>query len=345
MTYDNTDADSDGVIEADIDNDSVNTGQTVTGSLSADVSAASKPLDARKANVSLDDIFQTYTAIGDPYQDGNANEYPTIIHAASAFDNPLSDWYIYTSPYSTTEVKLFHTDDPESLPWTSYGTVLTAESGSSQADSPNVVYVPEANEVRMYYHEVGPGTTGVGSQHTLLATSPESEDGTSWTKQNGTFALPGLDGQRNGKWDDNERTYASVVRDGSGFKAVYMGRDLEANERGIGMAWSPDGKDWTTMRRPIAWGNLQPNWDPQTSLDIGGPSIFRLGGEIVITWNTDADHRALTWESAKTAKGPEDTVVLPDKMNMLSGDVASNGTEAYVVTKQEIATLDWGDYL
>ena len=69
-----------------------------------------------------------------------------------------------------------------------------------------------------------------------------SDDGIAWTAADNASLGPS---SREGRFDEIEGTYGSVVLDGDTLKMWYAGRGNSAT--GIGLAWSVDGIVWTKV--------------------------------------------------------------------------------------------------
>ncbi len=307
-------------------------------------------LSSRRTKLSLSELGDTWTEVGEYNSTDTDVRYPSIIHAESVFDSPLGKWYIYTAPYNTDYIDLYYSDNIEGS-FTKYGShVLTAETDSSQADSPHVVYVPKVGELWMYYHETG-GGAGTGNQYTMLATSADTGDGTSWTKYGDP--TPVLDGRLDGRWDDNERTYFTVQRVGNMFIGTYQGRDESGSERGIGIAWSPDGKNWQTSKIPVGLGNILSTYNPQSS-NLHAPTLLNIGGKLVIGYvdSSDSDYKFKIFSLNQinnyvTEQDSIDffTVTTSATIAPTSASSIDYNQKTYIPYNNRIGYLDWEEYL
>jgi hypothetical protein len=91
-----------------------------------------------------------------------------------------------------------------------------------------------------------------------------------------------------------------VIRSGGCFIGVYQGRDRSNNIKGIGLAHSWDGENWTTTQQPPAFDNTQwNNYDPQGAQGAS-PGLSQIGGHISIHYGDSeaTESRALPYQYA-----------------------------------------------
>lgn len=322
-----------------LQNGAVDTPATV-----ADARLPSPQLGSRKTTVSLSEIGNTWTERKQILPDGY--KYPTVLHATSVLDNPIDTWYVYSAPYDTDYIDLLSAPAIEG-PYTNQGTVITAEPNATQADAPHVLYDPLAGELKLWYHENG--DAGTGQAYTLLATSSDRGDGTSWTKYGNP--TPVLDGAKTGRWDGDERSYMTCQRVGNRFIGIYQGRDVPANERGIGICWSADGINWETSAYPFGWNQIIKNYNPQKRDNLRAPTLLRLNGELVVLYNdysgTNENVNAFSFNQRADNVSPDSRatlMTLPDGYGAVMGDSITVGTRQYLLYDDRIGYFDWGKY-
>lgn len=316
--------------------------QTSGSSPAFDAVQRTSSLEARRSQLSISEIGNTFTDLGQII--GDNYNYPTAIHAGRVFDNPLGEWYVFSSPYQSNSVDLFYADNIEG-PYQKHGPVLSAPSDSDHADAPHVLYVPERDEVQLHYHQ-GLGSQGNAWQYQMLATASPSSDGTNWTKQGGPSST--LDGRprTHDRWDEGERTYLTIQRSGMKYWGTYNGRDSTGNERGIGVCWSKDGRKWETLDHPVGWGNVIPDYDPRQSEAFLAPSLLNLAGELVITYSdrNSSGTYAFTLNQAQDDVTAEDRTKFLDT-ELIAGDSITVGDRTYIFHKNRLGYLDWSEYL
>lgn len=305
----------------------------------------------RRTTLPIPEIGDTWTEV-DGAIIASDYRYPTIVHAGRWFDNPLGEWYIYAGIYDTPEIDLFYADEITG-PYTQHGTVISAEPSENNNDSPHAVVDERSGELKVYYHGEA-GDFATGAQYSLLATTPLTGDGTTFSKYTGDNSAPTpiLDGEMDGRWDERVRTYLSVQKLNGLFVGVYQGQDDQGNDTGFGIAWSHDGIEWETARRPIGWsGQLGAN-NPQRRL-FGAPSLIRFGDELVVLYNEYRQGRnaqltyAIGWDQLTgDLLHSEVTELLEVSTGMVEqSDTVSVPSEdrTYLVWDEYIGYFDWGD--
>lgn len=327
----------------------------LTENLTSEVRRKPSSLQSRKNTLSLPDLADTYTDLG-PFSNVSGAQYPTVVKASAFLDEPIDTYYMYAAPYGTPYVSLYTASHPEG-PWTEQGEVLRAEpDGWGQADSPHAMYVPEHDELWLYYHEAGgsagygPGPTG---QYTMLARTSASGDGTSFTKYGDP--TPVLAGRKRGRWDDYTRTYFTCRRVGSKWFGVYQGLDHGFNERGIGVAYSQDGIDWRTQQNPIGWGTIIQDYDPNEA-NLVAPTLVQLGQQLFVLYSDrTADDPSTVWafgfnqrENYVTAEDATPLFTVDpttDWRKLACGDTLNVGSKTYFFYQNGVGYVDWGEYL
>jgi hypothetical protein len=114
------------------------------------------------------------------------------------------------------------------------------------------------------FHMWYAGSNGDG-QNIGYVTSP---DGSVWTKHQGN---PVMEHGPPGSWDDTWLGMDSVIQDGDGFKAWFMGSQGWDGVTSIGYATSPDGIEWTRHPdNPV----LEPDTSPGSwEADLFNPTV------------------------------------------------------------------------
>lgn len=107
---------------------------------------------------------------------------------------------------------------------------------------------------------------------------------TEWTRN---FQKPILSISRPGSWDDDIASFASVIKDSSGFKMYYSGRRGNFVGAQIGLATSRDGLKWTKYAdNPVLTLGVRGAWDDKM---IWCPMV----------WREDIYHMIYTGRSSK----------------------------------------------
>lgn len=285
-----------------------------------------------------------------------AASIPSIIHASEVFSNPLGEWYIYAMMYSVDHRNhLFYADDITG-PYTDAGVVLEPyDTAGDQAEGPSVHYVPEKNEVWMYYHEALGGSydstvtpSYSTTQQTYLATTPTTGDGSTFTRypNNTNPPKPILEPKQNGRWDDNNNTYATMRRIGGQWYCLYRATDREANSVPFGYATSGNGINWRRAKYPPAGGHLHDNWTPNRKERLArlGPTLVELNGTLVVLWVQDgtAETRGMTWNQLPYAEPDSWSTFAPHDLG--EGDSIDYGPYTYIVADHYLYRIDWRDY-
>lgn len=201
---------------------------------------------------------------------GNQAAYPSVLHAGKFLDDPLDEWYLYWAGHDGGGIRL-HTAPALTGPWTPYrwNPVFDAADmgGGDHVSSPCAVWNPDGEVLHMYYHRAHSEPEAF-VQDTEVATST---DGLSFDSVD-----TALYSQLDGSWDEQERSYFEVFRDGGNWFGVYQGRDRANNNTGLGWAWSSDGIDWETLRSPL----FSEAYDGDEYVFPSSPSITEFGGDI-----------------------------------------------------------------
>lgn len=224
-----------------------------------------------------------WTKLDSPVVTGTSDTYeqaafPSLFHAGRHLDDPIGEWYLYWSGHDGGGVRLHYADDLLGE-WTRYGDNplfdVSDVGGGDHVASPSAVWDPSNGRLNLYYHRGYPEarTHPRFRQETELATST---GGTSFTKRTSVLRCP-----YDGSWDEQERSYLRVKRNGGTYVGVYQGRDDENNNPGVGYAWSRDGESWETLAHPLWYNRHIRDYDPRT-FQQGSPVLVAFGGSAYV---------------------------------------------------------------
>jgi hypothetical protein len=84
--------------------------------------------------------------------DGNDLIFPSAIKASDHFDEPLANWYLYTSPHRGANIRLY-TADALTGPWKLHGEVVGKEVGrADHVSSPHAIWNETEQCLFLYVH-------------------------------------------------------------------------------------------------------------------------------------------------------------------------------------------------
>lgn len=205
--------------------------------------------------------------------------FPSIIHAADHFSNPLGAYYLYYAPHDAPGgINLAYANSPTG-PWTEYannpviGRVWSPHYNVSHVSSPHAIWNTDENKLFLYFH--GENST------TRLATSTDgvnfSYDGVMVTTAN--FS------------NISEASYARVFEytiptKQNRYIMMLMGNN--AGTRRIYLAWSNDGRSWTTQTTPL----ISPN--SAEGGNLSSPWFFPWGGEYYVLYHASSGNVHIT---------------------------------------------------
>jgi hypothetical protein len=228
---------------------------------------AAPPASSEPSTEPLFPIFEPQGAVVDRALSPTGEfDFPTVLHAAATFDDPLDTYYLYTAPHNQPGgIWLFTADHPAG-PWTAYENNPVIEAdwqpyfSVSHVSSPHAFWHPDEEELFLYFH----GENSV----TRYATS---EDGIRFSYGGEAITASELPGEV------RETSYARVVQyeipgRGNRYIMTFMdavpGDGLGGRERRIRLAISQDARQWTVQDEPL----ITP--DPAEGTSISGATYF-----------------------------------------------------------------------
>ena len=216
--------------------------------------------------------------------------FSTVICTDGIIASPINKFYMYWAGHDGGGIWLSTAPHPLG-PWTTHGQVITDRSmydSQSEYDnqpgphisSPEVIFMPELNILRMYFHRA------FGGQFTEYC---HSANGLTWTKQPGRITTYSLDGS----WNENETSYLRVVRLNEVYYATYQGRDRRANVKGLGFGISNDGITFKWSDMPLFY-NTQFKDEYTPHADLGGaPCLVNLKGQLWVFFGDGVTNRTI----------------------------------------------------
>jgi hypothetical protein len=177
----------------------------------------------------------------------NTIYWPWIVYVRDALgEAALDDYYMfYSTDHETTHalsgIWLATAPTPEG-PWTGRGRTYIDNVTGNQTETPTVIWNEQENLFFMYYQQSNVSGS-VGSQVTLLATSPTALPG-SWTRVG--VVIDVVAGTTPG---DGHVGYARVFRIGRTWYAWHL---LGGAGRASGISRSSNGRVWITETRPLS---------------------------------------------------------------------------------------------
>lgn len=211
---------------------------------------AVSPASSEPSTEPLFPIFEPQGAILDRALSPTGEfDFPTVLHAAATFADPLGAYYLYTAPHNQPGgIWLFTADHPAG-PWTAHEDNPVIEANwdphysVSHVSSPHAFWHPEEERLFLYFH----GENSV----TRYATS---EDGIRFSYGGEAITASQLPGEV------RETSYARVVEyaipgRGNRYIMTFMdavpGDGLVGRERRIRLAISDDARQWTVQDEPL----------------------------------------------------------------------------------------------
>lgn len=204
----------------------------------------------------------------------NTIYWPWVLNARQFLGEAALDEYymFYSTDHETTHslsgVWLATAPTPEG-PWTGRGRTYLDTTTGNQTETPTVIWNEQEGLFFMYYQQSNVSGT-VGSQVTLLATSPTALPG-SWTRVG--VVIDVVAGTTPG---DGHVGYARVFRIGRTWYAWHL---LGGAGRASGISRSSDGRRWITETRPLS----------AEADKVGRGFRVQWNGSLPITW------RGETW--------------------------------------------------
>lgn len=200
--------------------------------------------------------------------------FPSVIRIADHVASPLGAYYMYYAPHDAPGgIALAYANSP-SGPWIEYANnpivrnVWSPHYSVSHVSSPDVIWNTAANKLYLYFH--GENTT------TRLATST---DGINFTYDKVVVTTANFSGI-------SEASYARVFRHtmparGNTYTMVLMGNN--GGTRKIYLAWSNDGRNWTTQPTPL----ISPTGAEGGQLSSA--NFFPWNGKYYVVYHTDTN--------------------------------------------------------
>lgn len=197
--------------------------------------------------------------------------FPSVIKASDYFSSPLGTYYMYYAPHDSPGGICLAYANNLSGPWTEYSAnPIISKTWSpyysvSHVSSPHAIWNSGAGKLYLYFHGEN-STTRVAS----------SVDGRSFTYENQCVSTADFD-------NISEASYARVYMytipsKNNTYTMVLMGNN--AGSRKIYLAWSNDGKNWTTQRTPV----ISPD-SSEGGVDLSGPYFFPWNGKYNVVYH------------------------------------------------------------
>jgi hypothetical protein len=205
--------------------------------------------------------------------------FPSVIRAADHFTNPLGDYYLYYAPHdSPGGISLAYSDSPTG-PWTEYAhnpvisNVWSPHYNVGHVSSPHVIWNADEGKLFLYFH-------GDNDKTRLAA----SADGV-------TFSYEGVMVSTTMFSNVSETSYARVFAytipaKQNRYIMLLMGNN--AGTRRIYLAWSNDGRSWTTQATPL----ISPN--AEEGANLSGPWFYPWGGEYYVLYHASSGNIHIT---------------------------------------------------
>lgn len=211
-------------------------------------------------------------------QTQNQAGYCSVICTDGIITAPIDKFYMYWAGHDGGGIWMSTAPHPLG-PWTTHGQIIKdVDMYPNQTDynntpgahisSPEIIYVPELNVIRMYFHRYT-----LSGQLTEYA---HSTNGLAWTKQSGEITKIDWDGS----WVENELSYFRVCKLGEVYYGTFQGRDTKQNVKGMAFGISNDGVKFDWSRVPLFYNTqFKDEYDPMG--DIGGaPALLNLKGQL-----------------------------------------------------------------
>jgi len=264
MTYDPIDTNDDGVVDADVDNQSVSTERLHSKSQNIVSTGVQRAQHQHHHGPTGVTNKTRILSVGDEITWTNNDIYAqSLIEVGDILDNPLSRYYCYYSEdHSSGAIGMAHADEIYGE-WTDYGPVFDAHAG--QDETPVPAWDPVESELLLYYHSTDIGSNV--SQATGLATS--AGDGTSFADQDAIIDPdhPMVD----------HTGYFRPVSFGNFHIAYHLIQSGDGTT--FGMSWSRDRRDWTWDRKPIGRTPALAGADGSRRIEWNSSSVLNLNGE------------------------------------------------------------------
>jgi len=200
--------------------------------------------------------------------------FPSIIRAADYFSNPLGTYYIYYAPHDPPGGISFAYSNSLDGPWTEYASnpIISNNwppnySNVSHISSPDAIWIPEVSRLYLYFH----------GENTVSRVA-WSTDGINFNYDKVVLSVSDFN-------NISEASYMRVFRHtiagkNNIYTAFIMGNN--AGTRRIYLAWSNDGRFWSTQRDPF----ISPNAEEGTQLS--GANLFLWKNKIYAVYHSSS---------------------------------------------------------
>jgi hypothetical protein len=220
-------------------------------------------------------VFTNQTRIlPNPIYDPTGEQiFPSIIRAADHFSSPLGTYYLYYAPHdSPGGISLAYANSLDG-PWTEYSNnPIISNNWSphynvSHVSSPDAIWIPETSRLHLYFHgenttsRIAWSTNGINFTYDKIAVNTMSFNNVSEASYMRVFRHT-IAGRNN--------TYTAFI----------MGNN--AGTRRIYLAWSNDGRFWSTQRDPF----ISPNAEEGTQLS--GATLFLWQNKIYAVYHSSS---------------------------------------------------------
>lgn len=186
-------------------------------------------------------------------------QHPSVIRASEFLDDPLGEYYLYFGSQNAGGIGLAYSDSPDG-PWQVYedNPIMPGASG------PHPVWSEQDGQLLLYHHRSGDGielaisTDGVTFSEAEQAVSVDDFPGVSLLQLPRVF----------------EHTLPS-----RGNRYVMLAMGLQDGNRKIFLAWSDDGREWTTRPDPVVSPGAGEGGQ------IASPYLFERAGEYFVVYH------------------------------------------------------------
>lgn len=188
--------------------------------------------------------------------------FPSVIKASDYFSSPLGTYYLYYAPHDAPGgINLAYANSPDG-PWTEYSAnPIIANNWSphynvSHVSSPDAIWIPESSRLHLYFHgennvsRVAWSTNGINFTYDKVVLSVSDFNSVSEASYMRVF--------RHAIAGKNNVYAAFIMGNNNGTRRIYL-------------AWSNDGRFWTTRRDPF----ISPNAEEGTQLSGANLLLWR----------------------------------------------------------------------
>lgn len=207
--------------------------------------------------------------------DGKDLIFPSLIHAAELFKEPLAKFYLYTSPHGGANVRLYLADSITG-PWRLHGQVVGKEIGqASHVSSPHAVWNEEAKALFLYVHAPNSktifcrSTDGIHFEYGgVCVTNKKVSDVVGFESKSASYA----------------RVYRHRIPEYENTWAMTLTASGKADEHGLSknaivLCTSDDGVSWTVRRTLVDDGDSGQSYKSLDAcwLPINGRNLLVYG--------------------------------------------------------------------